>query len=229
MKGLAEIQAENDELVARAEAKRKASLRRLVGEKFGHLTVISVSEQPTSRGKRQLDCRCDCGAVCQREPYKLRNGVSVSCGCQVNKATHGHARHVGDGNSATYVSWRSMHQRCEVSTTAGYRYYGGRGITVCPRWSSFENFLADMGPRPAGMTLERKDSNRNYEPDNCRWATRSEQQRNTRQTKLTADIVREIRQRIAHGESQRAVAKSLGINEKTVNSVHRRIIWKDVD
>lgn len=94
------------------------------------------------------------------------------------RPTHGHS--VG-GHSLTYSSWISMLSRCHNENRTNYHHYGGRGITVCPRWrESFENFLADMGERPAGKSIDRIDPDGNYEPDNCRWATQAEQLRNRR-------------------------------------------------
>ncbi len=89
-----------------------------------------------------------------------------------------------DGERGAYVSYFAMKQRCYDPNFIGFHNYGGRGISVCSRWHSFDNFLADMGPRPEGMSIERKDTDGNYEPDNCKWATASEQSRNTRKKRI---------------------------------------------
>lgn len=96
---------------------------------------------------------------------------------------HGHSRRVIP-RSRTYKTWCGMKTRCFNPNRDDYRLYGGRGITVCERWLTFENFLADMGERPEGMTLERKDPNENYEPDNCKWASPVDQSNNTRSNVL---------------------------------------------
>lgn len=98
------------------------------------------------------------------------------------KSAHGHATR--GAKSPTYRAWESMLGRCERPSAGGYEFYGGRGIAVCERWHKFENFLADMGERPDGMTLDREESNGNYEPGNCRWATRKVQNRNRRGTRF---------------------------------------------
>lgn len=106
----------------------------------------------------------------KREITRLING---------NRGTHGHAPR---RRTPTYNTWQSMIQRCTNEKNPAWVFYGGRGITVCARWDSFENFLADMGPRPEGMTLDRIDSNGSYEPGNCRWADWGTQVRNRRRS-----------------------------------------------
>ena len=94
------------------------------------------------------------------------------------------ARTHGLSNTREYKAWGQMIQRCTNPNNPDYHYYGERGIQVCRRWRKFENFLADMGPCPPGLTLDRKNNDKNYSPSNCRWATRKTQMRNTRNTNL---------------------------------------------
>ena len=154
----------------------------LTGKHYGRLTVLGRSHGAPST----WDCRCECGSLVIVRGGNLHSGSTKSCGClrrdhaKQLKIKHGHAPKRGRP-SREYRSWQAMKRRCFVSDNDNYRYYGGRGITVCERWkNSFENFMADMGPRPKRRTLDRIDSDGNYEPGNCRWATGSEQRLNQR-------------------------------------------------
>lgn len=103
---------------------------------------------------------------------------SKSCGVAFNQRSHGHSGHTS--SSRTYNTWAQMRARCSNPNLPNFPRYGGRGITVCERWNSFQNFLADMGERPDGMTLDRKDNDGPYCKENCEWKTVKHQQRNRR-------------------------------------------------
>jgi hypothetical protein len=127
-------------------------------------------------------CMCDCGATCLISLGSLRDGNTASCGClQKERAaarlrTHGHSP--GKRGSRTYRIWCGMKTRCNNQEDHAYAAYGAKGVTVCERWHLFENFLADMGEAPVGLTLERRDNDRGYGPENCCWATHTQQARN---------------------------------------------------
>jgi hypothetical protein len=132
---------------------------------------------------------------------------------------HGHASADKRQQSGTYSSWQAMKQRCLNPNSTSYAYYGGRGITVSPRWvDSFENFLADMGERPAGASIDRIDGNGNYEPDNCRWANATEQRANQKTYTLTA----EGRERIA--ASKRGKRRSAETRAKIAEAMANRVV-----
>jgi hypothetical protein len=152
--------------------------KHLTGQRFGRLTVLH-EEGRDRRGNVLWLCSCDCGSLNRVISTELCSGHTRSCGClqrdrllQVRPSvTHGMS------SSHTWRSWRSMRMRCADPNN---KYYGGRGIRVCQRWlHSFENFLADMGERPPGTSLDRYPDNAgDYEPGNCRWATTIEQRGN---------------------------------------------------
>lgn len=149
-------------------------------QRFGRWLVIAYSHsQMTGRRGAYWRCRCDCGIERVIHGAALRNGTSRSCGCgmRIKNTTHGLF------GTPTYRTWNSMLTRCENSNHNSFAAYGAKGVTVCGRWHTFANFLADMGERPAGTTLDRyPDKDGNYEPGNCRWATAREQQSNKRGT-----------------------------------------------
>jgi hypothetical protein len=153
----------------------------LSGQKFGKLTVVKRATFNNSEGKPMWDCVCDCNPNEHIFCYgsNLKTGKIVSCGCQKIENCKSRSTH-NMSQTTTYKIWKSMKRRCHNPQATNYKDYGARGIAVCDRWfNSFENFLADMGERPSKeYSIERKDGNKNYEPDNCIWATSTEQNRN---------------------------------------------------
>ena len=164
-----------------------AKAESLLGRRFGRWLVVSYGG-PGERYRHMWSCRCDCGTERCVTRWRLVTGTSRSCGClsrelsKQRESRHGEtSRH---GATRIYASWKGMKDRCYRKTTREYKRYGGRGIRVCLRWHTFENFLADMGRPPAGHSIDRIDGDGNYEPGNCRWATPKQQARNRRNNVL---------------------------------------------
>lgn len=152
----------------------------LIGKRFGRLLVISESDKRTkSRGMCWV-CKCDCGAIKTVASQHLIRGLVMSCGCYAKEKNREKNTTHGYYGTSTYKSWDKMIQRCTNPNCSGYEYYGGRGITVCEEWMSFDGFLKDMGERPQGTSIDRINPDKGYFKDNCRWATYKVQANNTR-------------------------------------------------
>lgn len=154
----------------------------MIGKKYGKLLVVRQVE-PSKSGHTRYLCKCDCGVEKIFQAQNIRTGKSESCGCErakqlsernsITKRTHCMSK------SAEYKIWSGMLIRCATDHPKYHRHHG-RGIKVCQRWRRFENFIADMGPRPSRFhSIDRIDNDGNYEPGNCRWATAKEQSANT--------------------------------------------------
>ena len=155
-----------------------------VGDKFGKLTVVELVG-PIPVGQRRsagARFRCDCGTLVTEVITRVRSGHRHSCGCLSGVDRMGGRKRTGLSRRSEYGIWAAMRWRCNEPSAVSFTRYGGRGIAVCDRWSGeggFANFLADMGARPSKYhSIDRINNDGNYEPGNCRWATRSDQNAN---------------------------------------------------
>jgi hypothetical protein len=159
--------------------------KNLKGIKFGRLSVVEYAGQTPSY-HHKWRCVCECGNSIEVYAGNLIKGPSVSCGCYQRQSSSVRMTTHGDTDSTEYRSWRSMINRCNNVNVNCYEEYGGRGISVCDQWKkSYTSFLKDMGRKPtAKHSIDRIDSNANYTPENCRWATPKQQARNTRRNRM---------------------------------------------
>lgn len=191
--------------------------RDITGQRFGWLTVEAF-EYCDPFGHAYWRCKCDCGGQKIVRASHLKSGNVSSCGCAPNRKTHGETR------SRLYVIWNDMKQRCMNPNSMGFHRYGGRGITVCDEWkNSFEAFRdwALANGYSEVLSIERKDNNGPYCPDNCCWATRKEQANNTRKTRF-----------LTHNGETHSVsewARILGINQSTLNMRLNKQNWSVED
>lgn len=155
---------------------RSRKSKDLTGQQFYRFTVLS--HYGVSRRGHLWECLCECGTKKILPTCML--GKTKSCGCFIaDRLVEQNTKH-GMKGTRTYKAWSSMRERCLCATHPRFSCYGGRGISICTRWDDFQNFLIDMGQAPKDKSLDRVDNNGNYEPSNCRWATRKEQNGNTR-------------------------------------------------
>lgn len=186
----------------------------LTGKTFGRWTVLHRASDRIP-GHPRFQCRCSCGKEGVIAARMLREGLSRSCGCFARER---HAETIvkvnfkhGRSGTPEHNTWMNIRQRCENSTSAAFHKYGAKGIRVCERWQSFDNFYADMGPRPSPHhSIDRIDYTGDYEPANCRWATLIEQANNKSS----------IHQLTLNGETLKLSdwAKRLGIRHATLLS-----------
>lgn len=151
---------------------------RMEGMVFGRLVVLEKKPSRDTSSAFWL-CKCQCGTEKIISGLKLRQGNTISCGCY-KKSNKSHLTHGQANKSKTYKTWKEMRQRCTNPNADNYKWYGGRGIKICQEWNDYAVFLKDMGERPDGKTLDRINSDGDYEKSNCCWSTPKEQAKTNR-------------------------------------------------
>lgn len=211
--------------------RRTSRIPNLVGQRFGLLVVASRAESIVSgrcvRAMWNVVCE-GCGkSLAMRSDKLTGRRRPKSCGCShPGAATHGHTR--GGRTTPEHESWQAMMGRCYTKSAGGYDRYGGRGITVCDRWHSFENFLENMGPRPPGTSIDRINGRGNYEPGNCRWASQAVQVRNTTRVTLTERSVALIKRQLIGGAEPLRLAAEYNVRPMTIYRIRNGKRWADV-
>ena len=153
---------------------RLGELKCLSGERFGRL-LVDTHVGKTQTGDSLWRCLCNCGQLAIARRSTLVNGFTKSCGCLRREVARASLTTHGKTGTFEHRVWKGMRKRCLNPNSIVWPYYGGRGISICAHWSSFENFLTDMGASPSKHhSIDRINNDGNYEPSNCRWATKKE-------------------------------------------------------
>jgi hypothetical protein len=157
------------------------NIKDITEQRFGHLIAVKILPGRTSGGGTIWLCQCKCGNTTSVARGNLKSKSIISCGCWRREKTlkHGHRRR-NLAPHPLYGTWKGMHMRCNNPRHKDWQWYGARGVKVCKRWKDFALFLADVGKRPRGRSLDRINYNGNYTPKNVRWATPLQQVRNRR-------------------------------------------------
>jgi hypothetical protein len=216
----------------------KPKLRIEPGDRFGRLVVLEETRLPPRRGRRTGEraalCTCDCGGQkTVRLDRLFRQQQPRSCGCTQREQAAEQQRTHGLHGHLLYPTWRGMLARCYNEANPDYPNYGGRGISVCPRWHDVAAFIEDieyiLGPRPEGKTLDRIRNGLGYKPSNVRWATWPEQARNQRRSKLSEIDVREIHRLWLTGEwTKTALAAKYSVTRTSVFLIVSGKNWKEL-
>lgn len=200
----------------------------LKGMRFGRLVVLN--KETKSPGLIKWECICDCGRKCKIRRGDLRSGRTKSCGCIHSEklilmnSTHGLSK------DRIYTTYNHMVSRCNNKNNKDYDRYGGRGISICSDWLSFESFVEWAFENGYKDTLEidRIDNNGDYSPDNCRWVTRAENVRNSTTTKLSVAEVKEIKKLLQHGYSQRKIGVLYNVSKSCIKAISDNKTWRDI-
>ena len=194
------------------------------GQVFARLQVLSDTPAKTVGGRRHWECMCVCGTVAIVAGAHLNNGNTRSCGCLCKEMTKKTVTKHGKSKDRAYTSWAGMLYRCGNDSCTKYYRYGGRGISVCDRWYKFENFYADMGDPPPGLSIDRIDNDLGYYPENCRWATQETQTQDSSRSKISWEAVKHT----SEGRDLSTIlAEKYGVSRQLVTMVRRNKIWYD--
>lgn len=197
------------------------------GDRFGRLTMIKLNNIKVCQSSKSYLwlCKCDCGNEIIADRGNLVRGTTTSCGCfnleQIRKSNTKHGMASRGNVSRENRIWSGMKSRCTNPNVAAYGRYGGAGKSFCERWNKFENFFADMGPCPEGLTLERKDNTKGYSPENCIWADYLTQGRNTKRVRM-----------VNVGDETlpwTAAVKKIGFCQKTFLNIRKNKNFSDQD